>query len=186
MHISLATPRLQLREMVEDDWRALYAWESRPDHVLYVPYEALTEQRARAYVQGIVVEARQVPRTVFDLAITERGGDGTMVGRVGMRRKPDELRMGMLWWSMNPSHRGQGYIHEAAAALIEYAFTELSLHRVYAEIDPRNTASVRVAERLGLRREAHMIDDIWIKGEWCSTYVYAQLAREWWDAGRPN
>ena len=53
------------------------------------------------------------------------------------------------------------------------------LHRVYGCVEPRNTASVRVLERLGMRREAHLIENEWGKGEWHSEAVYAILAREW-------
>ena len=43
---------------------------------------------------------------------------------------------------------------------------------------PRNTASARVLEKLGMRREAHLVENEWVKGEWQSELVYALLARE--------
>jgi len=172
----LTTARLVLREFVEDDWRALHAYESRADVTRYLPFEPRSEDDARQYVQGIMVHAGETPRTVLDFAITL---DGTMIGRTGMRRKDDELRVAMLWFTIDPRHGGKGYVTEAAAALLRYAFEEVKLHRVYGECDPRNHASARVMEKLGMRREAEHIEDIWIKGEWCGTYVYAMLAREW-------
>lgn len=172
----LATTRLVLREFVEDDWRVLHAIESRPEVVRYLPFEERTEASAREYVQGIMVHAREVPRTVFDFAVTL---DGEAIGRCGMRRKEGELRVGYLWYVIDPAHAGKGYASEAAAAVLGYAFGELKLHRVYGECDPRNASSARVMEKLGMRREAAHVDDIWIKGEWCGTWVFAMLGREW-------
>ncbi|MFT3768575.1 MAG: GNAT family protein [Minicystis sp.] len=53
------------------------------------------------------------------------------------------------------------------------------MHRVYADIDPRNGASLRVAEKLGMRREAHLRENLWLKDEWVDSVLYAVLDREW-------
>lgn len=176
--MQLATARLILREFVEDDWRAVHAIESIPEVVRYLTHEPRTEDDAREYVQGILVEAGELPRTVIDLAITERGGD-TMIGRCGMRRRDGEMRIAYLWFILDPAHAGRGYGTEAASALLAHGFDELKLHRICGECDPRNPSSARVMEKLGMRREAEHVEDVWIKGEWCGTWVFAMLAREW-------
>jgi hypothetical protein len=51
--------------------------------------------------------------------------------------------------------------------------------RVCARLDGRNVASARVLERAGLRREAHLVENEFIKGEWTDEMVYAILRREW-------
>ena len=63
--------------------------------------------------------------------------------------------------------------------MLDYAFGVLKLHRVRAELDPRNTGSVALCLRLGMREEAHFVEDMWFKGEWGDTGVYAILDREW-------
>ena len=55
----------------------------------------------------------------------------------------------------------------------------MRLHRVIGRLEARNVASARVLEKLGMRREAHFIENEWVKGEWQSEYVYAMLAEEW-------
>ena len=60
-------------------------------------------------------------------------------------------------------------------------FDELGLHRIEGRIDARNTPSARVLERLGMRREAHFVQNEFIKGEWTDEVVYAVLAAEWRD-----
>ena len=53
------------------------------------------------------------------------------------------------------------------------------MHRVIGRVEPRNVASARVLEKLGMRREAHLIENEFVKGEWQSELVYAMLDREW-------
>jgi RimJ/RimL family protein N-acetyltransferase len=81
-------------------------------------------------------------------------------------------------FSFLPAHQGNGYATEAARALVDWAFG-VGHHRVYGRLEVRNTASARVLEKLGMRREAHLVENEWIKGEWQSEFVYAILDREW-------
>jgi RimJ/RimL family protein N-acetyltransferase len=63
--------------------------------------------------------------------------------------------------------------------MLSIAFDELGLHRVIGRLEPRNAASARVLEKLGMRREAHFVENEYIRGEWQSEAVYAMLDREW-------
>ena len=64
-------------------------------------------------------------------------------------------------------------------AMLGLAFDGLGLHRVVARCDGRNTASVAVMERLGMRKEAHFVENEFVKGEWADEIVHAMLAEEW-------
>jgi RimJ/RimL family protein N-acetyltransferase len=55
----------------------------------------------------------------------------------------------------------------------------VKLHRVWGDCDPRNPASARVMERAGMRREGHLVQNVWIKGEWCDSLIFGMLASEW-------
>jgi RimJ/RimL family protein N-acetyltransferase len=63
--------------------------------------------------------------------------------------------------------------------MLGFAFETLGVHRVYGCVEPRNIGSARVLEKLGMRREAHLIENEWVKGEWQSEAIYALLASEW-------
>ena len=63
--------------------------------------------------------------------------------------------------------------------MLALAFDTYDLHRVCGRLEARNTASAGVLERLGMRREAHLIENECVKGAWESEVVYALLAREW-------
>lgn len=177
--MELVTERLVLREMIAEDWQALYGIEREPAVVRYLTQGVATETSTRAYVDRALAAAREEPRLVYDLAITERSGGGRLVGRCGLGRKEGEPRVAALWYVLSPSVHGRGYATEAGRAMLGFAFEELGLHRVYGDVDPRNPRSMRVLERLGMRPEAHFIRDVWIKGEWCDTMIYGLLADEW-------
>jgi RimJ/RimL family protein N-acetyltransferase/8-oxo-dGTP pyrophosphatase MutT (NUDIX family) len=76
--------------------------------------------------------------------------EGTTVG--GAELQPRGATAELAWW-LYAGHRGRGYATRAARLLAEHAFRDLGVRRVEAKVDPRNTASQRVATRSGLRRE---------------------------------
>lgn len=85
-----------------------------------------------------------------------------------------------LGWVIDPDHGGHGYATEAVHELLRLCFDELGLRRVTASCFADNTASWRLMERIGMRREAHTIRDaLHRSGEWLDGYTYALLADEW-------
>jgi RimJ/RimL family protein N-acetyltransferase len=64
-------------------------------------------------------------------------------------------------------------------ALLEFLFAKLAKHRVFASVDPRNTAAIALFTRVGMRKEAHFIQSLWLNGEWVDDVIFAMLEREW-------
>ncbi len=79
----------------------------------------------------------------------------------------------------NPAYAGKGYATEAAEAIIALGFEGFGFHRIFARLDAKNTGSIGVVERLGMRREAHLIENDRFNSVWGDEYVYAVLSREW-------
>jgi RimJ/RimL family protein N-acetyltransferase len=88
-------------------------------------------------------------------------------------------RQGEIGWSIHPDMQGRGYATEAAREMLRLGFDGLGLHRIMADSDPRNAASIKVMEKLGMRREAHHVDSMFLKGEWVGAVVGAMLESEW-------
>jgi RimJ/RimL family protein N-acetyltransferase len=95
-----------------------------------------------------------------------------------------EDQQGEVGYLIDPDHQGRGYATEATVALLEIAFGEVELHRVCGRFEPRNIASGRVLERAGMRREATLVENGWIRGEWQSEGICAVLRREWLERRR--
>lgn len=174
--ILLSTERLELRLLSEADTDWLVSVHAQPEIGRFIPAGPWTEDIADTEV------AKRLSRRGFD---TEEGAV-SMVATRGGRPVVDlvswftnrEHRIAEIGWAGDPAHAGQGFVTESAAALLDYLFTELGMHRVAANIDPRNTPSMRVAERLGMQLEGHLRQNDWMRGEWCDTLVYGMLASD--------
>ncbi|MEK6676398.1 MAG: GNAT family N-acetyltransferase [Planctomycetota bacterium] len=193
------TSRLLLRELCVEDAEALQEIVSDPRVTRYLPFDPQTLEQTRKYIAGAVRDQKTEPRVAFDFAIVVRSehdrpdesshGGGVdvgsmtrptrLIGRCGLGVNRPEHREAMMWYLLHPSHWGKGYAFEAASALLGFGFTTLDLHRVFADCDPRNTASCRVAERLGMVMEGRLRENYYLKGEWCSAAMYGILEGEW-------
>jgi RimJ/RimL family protein N-acetyltransferase len=171
------TERLALRPPVVADAAALAVYKSQADVVRYVPYDPLTVEqitqrlaKARTFLDD---EGQALPLLVHHRAT------GELLGDIVLFWLNREHGAGEIGYIFDPAHAGHGYATEASRVLLGLGFDELGLHRIVGRIDARNTASARVLERLGLRREAHFVGNEWFKGEWVDEVVYAMLADEW-------
>jgi RimJ/RimL family protein N-acetyltransferase len=169
--LPIETARLRLRRLVPGDLAALHAIHSREDVTRWLYWSPRDEDEVRASLEAHI--ARPSDEGVV-LAIDL---DGELIGTANVA--VGEHRQGEIGFMLHPEHQGHGYATEAAEAIVELAFGTYRLHRVYGCVEPRNTASVRVLERLRMRKEAHLVENEWGKGEWRSEAVYAILAREW-------
>ena len=169
--LPIQTARLRLRRLVPGDLAALHAMHSREDVTRWLYWDPRTEDEVRAALDAHI--ARPFDEGIV-LAIDRTG---ELIGTANLAL--GEHGQGELGFMLHPDHQGHGYATEAAAAILELAFGTYGLHRVHGSVEPRNTASVRVLERLGMRKEAHLIENEWGKGEWSSEAVYAILARDW-------
>lgn len=113
-----------------------------------------------------------------------RIGEPGVVGEVVLKLASARARQAEIGWIFDPAYGGGGYATEAAIAVASLAFTELGVHRLFARLDVLNSGSVRLCERLGMRREAHLVENDLDGERWGSEYVYATLARQW-KADRP-
>ena len=113
------------------------------------------------------------------LVLLAEVSDGRAVGEFMLRLKSLESRQGEIGWSLHPDAQGRGFATEGAGEMFRIGFDELGLHRIVAGCNSRNTASLRVMERLGMRREAEFVDSEYFKGEWASEIVCAMLESEW-------
>jgi RimJ/RimL family protein N-acetyltransferase len=179
----IATERLVLRPFDPGDFDALFAYQSRPDVTRWLEWDARTEEQVRAALARKVAAVAIVDEgDVLALAIT-RKDTGELVGDVILAFASAEHRAGEIGYIVHPDHQGLGYTTEACREVLRIAFDDLGLHRVIARLEPRNVASARVLEKLGMRREALFVDNEVIKGEWTSEAVYAILEHEWRAAG---
>ncbi|MFC6241885.1 GNAT family N-acetyltransferase [Knoellia sp. GCM10027112] len=180
MRLPITTDRLVLRSFRPGDEADVFAYRSVPEVVRFIP----GEPRTREEVADLVAERASAGRIDADrpaltLAVEL---DGRVVGDVLIHLAAlggADGRQVELGWVFAPDVAGNGYATEAARALMRAAFEDLGVHRVWAKVEPRNEASVRLCERLGMRREGLFEQASWFKGEWTDLAFYAIRADQW-------
>ncbi len=177
------TERLLLRPLdPTGDVEAVHAYLSLPQVCRYIPMEPHTrEEVVRRLARPIFARTELTePEQGMFLGIVE-GDTGRLVGDV-MINWFDATNV-EIGYVVNPDVQGRGYATEAASAVLGLVFEGLGLHRVTAKVDRRNPASAAVLTKLGMRREAVLVESEWFKGEWSTEEVYAILDREWRAGG---
>jgi RimJ/RimL family protein N-acetyltransferase len=102
-----------------------------------------------------------------------------LIGDCAAMPHADDPRQCDIGFTLSPEHQGHGYATEAVRLLLAYLFTARGKHRIIAYCDSRNAASAALLERVGMRREGHLRESTWAKGEWTDDLVYALLQHEW-------
>ena len=174
----LQTERLVLRPFAADDLDALFAIHSDESVARYLYWEARSREEVREALARKIAASSARPGEWMSIAVTLRD-DGQLIGDCSLHWTSLEHRQGEIGFLFNPSFHGRGYATEAARALLEIAFRGLSLHRVVGRLEARNAASAAVLERLGMRREALLLENEFVKSEWQSELIYALLESEW-------
>ncbi|GAA0967688.1 acetyltransferase [Frigoribacterium faeni] len=179
----LATDRLLLRSFEESDGAARLAYQGRADvsrYLLRAPHDAVS------VMAGILrnQEGRFSERDDRLLYAVTTAADGVLVGEVSARLDDVGSAQVECGWVFHPEHGGRGYATEAVSALIGHLVDDRGAHRVYARLDADNAASTALCERLGMRREAHLLENELYDGRWVSEFVYAALALEVAASGR--
>lgn len=176
----LTTARLVLRTMAQVDVDDIYAYQSLADVCRYLPFEPRTrDEVAEKIAKYSTALALNGDGDYWQLAVERISAPGRVIGDVYFSIKSVANASAEIGWTLHPDHGGNGYMTEAAGAVLQIAFCELGLHRVVARLDPRNDESAALCRRLGMRQEAHFREDLWFKGEWGDTVIYGILDREW-------
>jgi RimJ/RimL family protein N-acetyltransferase len=175
----ILTDRLLLRTFEKGDLEDLYDIQSRPDVTRFLYWEPRTRSEVgESLVKKMASVHIETEGVILSLAVTEKSG-GPVIGDLNLIYESAAHQHAEFGYVFHPAVHGQGFATEAARALVDLAFTNLKLHRVTAALDARNIRSAALLERLGLRREAHLIENEWVKGEWTDEAIYAVLAGEW-------
>jgi len=167
---------LRLRALVESDASEHARLFAQPDVVRYLYEDVLEGDELRAHFEKRLWTGLPAEGEWANLAVV--AGD-QFLGEVGFGVSDAVHRTCEVGYVFYPEVSGFGYATEATRATVQLCVDVLGAHRVIARLDARNTRSAALAERLGFRREAHYVENEFVKGEWTDEVVYAILAREW-------
>lgn len=175
--MDIFTTRLRIREFTESDYPALREMDTRPEFNTY-EREFVSEAETRQSLDESISSQMEIPRTVYRMAITILPVD-VVKGVIKIHSQYSKIREWEVGWAMHPDEWGKGYATEAAWHMMDWAFTELNLHRIVAYCHAENVASVRVMEKLGMRQDGRLRETRWLNGAWWDELVYAVLDKDW-------
>ncbi|WP_313320688.1 GNAT family protein [Stenotrophomonas sp.] len=169
----LSSPRLLLREVRADDAPALFAIHSHPQVMRYWSYPAWTELRqAEQKIVDIQRQRRELDILIF--AIADASTD-LLIGSSALFAIDRTQGRAEIGYSLHPDWQGQGLASEALTLILLYAFDELGMRRIEADIDPRNQPSRRLVERLGFIQEGLFRERWNVNNEICDSAMYGLL-----------
>jgi RimJ/RimL family protein N-acetyltransferase len=169
--------RIRLRGFREDDLEALYAVHSDPRVMRYWSFPAWTElAQARERLDN--ARAGRDPQRLLCWAIAGNDDD-RLLGGVTLFAIDRTQGRAEIGYVLNADHWGRGLAREALQLALAHAFGSLGLRRVEADIDPRNSASCVLAERMGFVREGVLRERWQVAGELQDSAMYGLLARDW-------
>jgi len=172
----IRTTRVIMRPYRPSDVEDILAYASDPNWRRYLI--ALTDSAyGRADAENFVTSQSSLDRAVHPSWAIEFQGHA--VGGLNVRFSHDH-RIAELGYGLSPRLWGQGIVVEAARAAIDISFDLYSqLVRVRATCDARNTQSIRVMEKLGMKREALLRCDRFFRGELTDETICGLLRSEW-------
>ena len=169
------TPRLRLRPYRADDARDIFAVYSDPEVTRYWSFPAWTGlAQAHAYLgQRLSME----PPSVVAWAVAERDSD-RLVGTTTFFALNGPQCRAEVGYSLARAHQGRGFAAEMLRGAITHGFAAYGLERIEADVDPRNTKSWQLLEKLGFRREGLARNRWRVGGEVADSYLYGLLRPE--------
>jgi RimJ/RimL family protein N-acetyltransferase len=175
--MELFTERLLLRDLHDNDKQAIFDYRSDAEANKFQSWVPESPEEVEQFISRNTSTFNQ-PESWYQVLITDRE-TAAVIGDMGIHffgRENQQVELGI---TLNKNHQGKGYAAEALEGLIRYLFNDLQKHRIMASVDPDNRASVRLMERVGLRKEGHFIKSLFWKNKWVDDLIYAILREEW-------
>jgi RimJ/RimL family protein N-acetyltransferase len=174
---TLNTSRLSLRWISATDVDDFYAIYSHPEVMRYWSTPPLPDRNAAGKLISEIHEGF-ARRELLKWGIALRSDD-TLIGSITLFHLDFTHRRTEIGYALGRPYWGKGYMQETLKAVISYAFEELDLHRIEADVDPRNTASIRTVERLGFQREGYLRERWQVNGEIQDALFYGLIRPDW-------
>jgi RimJ/RimL family protein N-acetyltransferase len=180
---AIHSPRLVLRLVRDEDLPPLLEMNADDIVTRYLPYESWRGMEdAQAWMSR--AQARLAAGEAWQFVIVLRES-GRVIGSCLLFHFDFPNGRAEIGYLLGRAHWGAGYMQEAAAALVDYAFDAVGLRRLEAEIDPRNEASAKLLERVGFTKEGHLRERWDTKGEVSDSGLYGLLRSAWLARRRP-
>ncbi|MCP4217110.1 MAG: GNAT family N-acetyltransferase [bacterium] len=174
----LETERLVLRNLLESDLDDFLEYRCDPEVAKYQGWEPFDKDAANDYIMKFKDTVPDIPGKWMQFGIVLKSNN-KLIGDCAFKCQEDEPRIADIGASLSRDYQGKGYATETMIAVFGYLFGIMKLHRIIGVADAENRGSIKLMERLGMRKEGHYIKNIFFKGAWGDECLYAMLEEEW-------
>jgi RimJ/RimL family protein N-acetyltransferase len=174
----ILTERLALRDLEVSDTQRIFEYRSRPEVSRFQSWGTQSADGIQLYLRDLSKTEPGRPGSWYQIGIILRSS-GELIGDCGFQVLETEPRQADVGIALAPEFQGRGYATETLRALLDYLLVALGKDRVFGSVDPRNVRSMRLLQRVGMRKEAHRVKSLWFKGEWVDDAIFAITASEW-------
>ncbi|MDX8046518.1 GNAT family N-acetyltransferase [Gracilibacillus sp. S3-1-1] len=165
------TERLTIRPFKSSDLKDVFNIYNNDDTCKYLLHDRWNYENMEEEFNKKLENSALTKETMLNLAVVN---DTKVIGDLSIwyTNMKDTVEIG---YTFSDEASGKGYATEAVSRLVKKLFEEYKVHRIQANLDARNKASQKLCERIGMRKEAHFIQDYWNKDEWTDSIVYGML-----------
>lgn len=172
----LVTERLILRDMTLADEGDFVTMSQDPKYQRFYDEQDCKPEKYQELTRLFIAQAAEEPRLSYQLAVECKKTE-EFIGTVCLRLEPNQ--QASMGCAFSRHSQGGRLAHEAAHALAHFGFSDLGVHRIYAETISKNTPAIKMCQSLGMRQEAHLKEHRFFKGQWWDTVILAILKSEW-------
>lgn len=170
---NLYTERLHLRKMTTADSDILFKIWSDPDVTKFMNINNFTDESQAVdiiiYLDKLTQDNKAIRYSIIELKSNE------IIGSCGYNSLDYENAKTEIGYDIAKKHWGRGYAPEAISALLHYAFNSLSINRVEAKVEPENTNSIKVLQKLNFTFEGTLRKSEKSKGHFIDLNIYSKL-----------
>jgi RimJ/RimL family protein N-acetyltransferase len=178
--VTIETARLRLRPLQREDAPAFFEFWSDPANVRYFSFAPMHEL---GQAQARIDQKLQAARDGTSLnCVIEARETGQILGDCALFNGVAASRRAEIGYCLGRRHWGQGYMFEAADALVDHGLQHARVHRIEADIDPHNLPSIRLVERLGFKREGYLRERWMVGTQITDTVLYGLIRSDRYPA----
>lgn len=170
--------RVVLREYRGEDLNSVQRYAGDPEVTRYMIFGPNDRAETVAFLERVWVASRRDPRDQYEVAVVAKD-NGELIGGARIGVLSFAHRKGDIGYVLRQDVWGRGIGTEIAGILLHFGFEVLRLHRIEATCDPRNVASGRVLEKVGMQQEGLRRHDFLVRGQWRDSLLFSILESEW-------
>lgn len=175
--LRITSPRLVIRNLAPADLEDFHFYRSNQEVTAYQGFDPFDLATASEFIesQKDKMFGNKNEWVQYGIELLE---SRKLIGDCAIKLHED-VRIASFGITISHTEQNLGYAKEVMIAIVDFLFHKIGVLRIEEIVDVRNTASIKLLESVGFRREGHFIENVFFKGEWGSEYRYAMLKREW-------